>query len=76
MIMARGTYRTYCIAPSFFSWLGRGTSFRTLPEAVSAWPLEDWRSRAVADFTEEVDRAAMALARGRHDASRGRTANN
>jgi hypothetical protein len=29
------THKAYCIAPSFFSWLGKGTSVRTLPDAVN-----------------------------------------
>jgi len=32
------TYNAYCMAPSFFSWLGRGTSRRTLPVTLSGGP--------------------------------------
>lgn len=55
----RDTYKTYCIAPSFFSWLARGTSFRTLPDAESDWPVCPCCSSAVADFIEEFDRRAF-----------------
>lgn len=61
----RSTNKTYCMAPSFFSWLGNGTSLRALPEAVSCEPDCDWRSSAVADLIDEVERAATGWARGR-----------
>jgi len=51
------TYSTYCIAPSFFSWLGRGTSFRTWPDAVNR-PTLPCRSSAVAALVEDVDNNA------------------
>ena len=35
---ARKTYNAYCMAPSFFSWLGRGTSRLGLPVAVRGGP--------------------------------------
>lgn len=57
--LIRDTYKTYCIAPSFFSWLAKGTSFRTLPDAVSDWPDCPCCSSAVADFIEEFDRRAF-----------------
>jgi hypothetical protein len=67
------TNRTYCMAPSFFSWLGRATSVRTLPDAVN-WPVDVGRSSAVADLIDEVERAASGWARGRASAKRGRAA--
>lgn len=36
------TYKAYCIAPSFFSWLGRGTSLRGLPVTLSGGPSAFW----------------------------------
>lgn len=53
------------MAPSFFSWLARGTSERTLPEAVSDWPGDDDRSNAFAAFKLEVERAAICWGRRR-----------
>lgn len=35
------TNKAYCIAPSFFSWLGKGTSRRALPDAVNCWAAAD-----------------------------------
>lgn len=67
------TNRTYCIAPSFFSWLGKGTSFRTFPEAVSAWPDCPRCSIAVADLTEEDERNETGWIRNWQDVIRGRT---
>lgn len=32
------TYNAYCITPSFFSWLGRGTSLRGLPVTLRGGP--------------------------------------
>lgn len=68
----RGTNKTYCIAPFLGSWVRRGTSCRALPEAVRPLADVDCCSMAVADLTDEVDRAAMGWARGRHVASRER----
>ena len=71
-------YRAYCIAPSFFSWLGNGTSRRGLPVTLSGGPCASCAGvTSVADF-EDVDeikadgparkgrRAAVGLA-GRED---------
>ena len=32
------TYKAYCMAPSFFSWLGSGTSRRGFPVTLSGGP--------------------------------------
>ena len=37
-IYVRYTYRAYCMTPSFFSWLGSGTSLRGLPVTLSGGP--------------------------------------
>lgn len=34
----QSTYKAYCIAPSFFSWLGKGTSRRGLPVTLNGGP--------------------------------------
>jgi hypothetical protein len=70
--VAEAPYKTYCIAPFLGSWVRRGTSWRTLPEAVRPLDDVDCCSMAVADFTDEVERAAMGEARGRHVARRAR----
>lgn len=45
------------MAPSFFSWLGNGTSRRGLPVAVRGgpWPCCDGVTSVVAAFDEDVD---------------------
>lgn len=70
----RKTNRTYCIAPSFFSWLGKGTSFRIFPEAVKDWL--DWGrcSSAVADFVGDVDNSAACWTLRGYEARAGRAA--
>lgn len=47
------TYNAYCIAPSFFSWLGKGTSRRTFPDAVKDDEESVCRSMAVAGIAAE-----------------------
>ena len=60
------TYSAYCMAPSFFSWLGRGTSRLGLPVAVRGGP---WASCdlviAVAglDDVEEMEAAGPSRER-------------
>ena len=59
------TYNAYCITPSFFSWLGRGTSRRGLPVMLSGGPsstvCDGWM--AVADLVDEEDMDATEPAR-------------
>ncbi len=58
------TYNAYCIAPSFFSWLGNGTSLRGFPVTLSGGPwisCDLWIS--VADLAEEEEMSAEGPAR-------------
>lgn len=63
-----GTYKAYCIAPSFFSWLGKGTSllgFLVTPSGgPPGWTFWDdgWIS-VVADLVEEEEMNAQGPAR-------------
>lgn len=57
------TNSAYCIGPSFFSWLGSGTSLRTFPVAVRGVSELAWCSRALARFRVDVDMYAEGLAR-------------
>lgn len=47
------TYNAYCIAPSFFSWLGNGTSRLIFPDAVKDDVDSGCLSMAFADITAE-----------------------
>ena len=53
------TYKAYCMAPSFFSWLGSRTSRRGLPVEVSGGPSGCAGCRAVADFVVEEEMSAV-----------------
>ena len=59
------TYKAYCIAPSFFSWLGNGTSLRGLPVAVSGGPSAfcDGVTCVVADLDDVEEMNAVGPAR-------------
>lgn len=72
-VIRGNSYRTYCIAFPAFSWLGSGTSFRSLPDAES-WLPWLWRSSALADLFDEVDIKAAGCVRGRHGVKSGRAA--
>ncbi len=68
------TYNAYCIAPSFLSWLGRGTSRRTLPVTLSCGPSTSWVfCISVADLAEEDDMNAEGPARRGRRADEGLT---
>ena len=65
--MFRDTYRAYCMTPSFFSWLGSGTSLRGLPVTLSGGPSASCLGvTAVAELdAEELMKADGAERRGR-----------
>ena len=52
------THNAYCITPSFFSWLGSGTSRRGFPVTPSGGPSFDCVCNAVALFGGDVDMQA------------------
>jgi hypothetical protein len=59
----RKTNSAYCMGPSFFSWLGSGTSRRIFPEAVSGAAGSACRSSALARFRAVVERCDVEPAR-------------
>ena len=63
-------YSAYCMAPSFFSWLGRGTSRRGLPVMLSRGPLSCdwvWRAEAGLEVEEDMKAAGPAARKGMRD---------
>ena len=56
------TYSANCMTPSFFSWLGSGTSRRGLPVTLSGGPSFDCVCSAVALFDDEDDMKAAGPA--------------
>ena len=71
-VMSGETYSAYCITPSFFSWLGNGTSRRGLPVTLSGGPSvsRDGVS-AVAGFGDDEDIKAEGPARSDRSAVDG-----
>ena len=59
------------MAPSFFSWLGNGTSRRALPVEVSGGPSGCAGCRAVADLVAEEEMKAEEPARSGRSAVEG-----
>lgn len=58
------TYNAYCMTPSFFCWLGNGTSLRGLPVTLSRGPSTLWDvCNSVADLFEEDEMNADGPAR-------------
>lgn len=57
------SYKAYCITPSFFSWLGRGTSRRGLPVAVRGGPCASCDLVTAVAGLEDVEEMYAAGAR-------------
>ena len=72
MVMRR-TYKAYCITPSFFSWLGNGTSRRGLPVTPNGGPLAsvDGVTAVACGFEAEEEMHAVGPRRRGRSAEEG-----